>query len=93
MEELRWRYRFGNYSKSFLLLLKYAGEELNELERAGVIQLFEVTIELGWKLLKDYLEEEGFTPKSPRDAIKDAFSTELIDDGECWLRALRDRNL
>ena len=31
--------------------------------------------------------------KSPKQAIKLAFQTELISDGETWLSALEDRNL
>jgi nucleotidyltransferase substrate binding protein (TIGR01987 family) len=48
-------------------------EHPSDAERAGLIQFFEMSFELGWKVLKDYLEEEGFTVESPRDAIKQAF--------------------
>ncbi len=59
-----------------------------------MIQFFELSFELGWKVLKDYLEEQGFADvKSPRAAIKKAFETELITDGHTWLQALEDRNL
>lgn len=55
------------------------------IERAGMIQFFEMTFELAWKLLKDYQEEEGFIVKSPRDAIKQAFQYQLIKNGQAWL--------
>ena len=57
-----------------------------------MIQFFEMSFELAWKLLKDY-QEEGFMIKSPRDAIKQAFQSALIGNGQLWLAALKDRNL
>lgn len=65
----------------------------SELEKAGLIQFFEITFELAWKVLKDYLEEQGYIVKSPREAIKLAFQIGLIDDGHIWLNALTNRNL
>ena len=92
--ELRWQQRFQNFEKAFLLLKTTV--ELTSpsvIERAGMIQFFEMTFELSWKVLKDYQEEEGYIIKSPRDAIKQAFQSQLIDNGQLWLEALRDRNL
>lgn len=57
-------------------------------------KFFELTHELAWKLLKDYLEAQGFMDvKSPRDAIKKSFEIGLISDGQIWLELLLDRNL
>ena len=65
---------------------------LSEL-RGGLIQFFETTFELGWKLLKDYLEAQGVVAISPREAIKHAYQMTLIANGQGWLEALEDRNL
>jgi len=93
-KEIRWRQRFANFEKAYQTLSRYINQSLEtELERAGIIQLFEITFELSWKLMKDYLEAQGFQPRSPRDAIKQAFQAELIDDGHIWLDALNERNL
>jgi nucleotidyltransferase substrate binding protein (TIGR01987 family) len=43
--------------------------------------------------MKDYLEALGFNVKSPRETIKQAYQTGLIDDGHIWIDALTDRNL
>lgn len=92
--DIRWLQRFENFDKSFNLLTKaLAIPNPNETERAGIIQFFEITFELGWKLLKDYLEEEGFTVNSPREAIKQAFQSDIIQQGDVWMDALVDRNL
>jgi len=94
LKDIRWKQRFENFEKSYLLLEKYSKQNINnELERAGIIQFFEMTFELSWKVLKDYLEAEGYIVKSPREAIKQAFQVELINDGHVWLDALSKRNL
>ncbi len=93
-KDIRWKQRFSNFERSYKLLGAYITEPLeSDIERAGFIQFFEATIELSWKLLKDYLEAEEYIVKSPRDAVKQAFAIELIDDGDLWLAALADRNL
>lgn len=91
---MRWKQRFENYEKSFRVLEKYAQQPIHsELERAGIIQLFEMTFELAWKVLKDYLEAQGYLANSPREAIKLAFQIGVIEDGHTWLEALSNRNL
>ena len=93
-KDIRWRQRFTNFEKSYKSLSKYIDEPIEtELERAGIIQLFEISFELSWKLMKDYLEYQQLIVKSPREAIKQAYQIELIDDGHIWLDALADRNL
>lgn len=92
--ELRWQQRFQNFSRSFLLLEQSTElENPSVIERAGMIKFFEMAFEQSWKVLKDFLEEEGFTVKSPRDAIKTAFQYGFIDNAAIWLEAMKDRNL
>lgn len=94
LKDIRWKQRFMNFKKSYSLLDKYIGEPIKtDLERAGIIQLFEISFELSWKLMKDYLDAQEFNVKSPREAIKQAFQIGLIEDGHVWLDALSDRNL
>ena len=94
LKEIRWKQRFENFDKSYKLLKKYSNQEITtELERAGIIQFFEMTFELAWKVLKDYLESEGYMVKSPRETVKQAFQIGLIDNGHVWIDALSNRNL
>lgn len=94
LKDIRWKQRFENFSKSYKLLEKYSKQPIvTELERAGIIQFFEMTFELAWKVLKDYLEAEEIMVKSPREAVKQAFSMGIIDNGHVWIDALSDRNL
>ena len=94
MTDIRYEQRFENFEKSFLLL-QQALEIKNPsiFEKGGIIQFFETTYELSWKLMKDYLEFLGYDVNSPRNSIKQAFSINLIDNGSLWLDALMDRNL
>jgi nucleotidyltransferase substrate binding protein (TIGR01987 family) len=92
--DIRWKQRFQNLQRSVKYLedgLSIAQPDMTE--KAGIIQFFEICFELSWNVLKDYLTEQGFHDiKSPRDAIKKAFETGLIDDGHLWLEALQNRN-
>jgi len=92
--EDRWQQRFQNFEKAYNKLAEADDLiEYSELEKTGLIKTFEYTFELAWKTLKDILEFEGFEVKSPREAIKQAFQTGYITDGDGWLDILDKRNL
>lgn len=97
-KDVRWKQRFENYKKA-LAALKEGVElkkerNLSNLERSGLIQSFEFTQELSWKVLKDYLEYQGFVGiVGSRDAYRNAFNRGLISDGEKWLNLIKLRNL
>ena len=93
-KEVRWKQRFMNFEKSFKLLERtIAIKNPSEAEKGGIIQFYEVCFELSWKLMKDYLESEGYIVKSPKQSIKQAFQIGAIEDGELWISALEDINL
>ena len=47
LKEIRWKQRFENFDKSYKLLKKYSHKPIvTELERAGIIQFFEIYINL-----------------------------------------------
>lgn len=94
LKNIRWKQRFVNFEKSYNLLNQYIDKPIKtELERAGIIQFFEISFELSWKLMKDYLEAQEFRVNSPRETIKQAYQIGLIEDGHIWIDALSDRNL
>ncbi len=94
-EDIRWKQRFQNFTSSMKhLKLALDIPQPTIIEKAGLIQFFEVCFELSWNVLRDYLEEQGFMElKYPRESIKKAFETGLIGDGNIWLEALSDRNI
>ena len=94
-KEIRWKQRFENFEKAFIQLEKgvRAFDKLDDIGKEGLIQRFEYSLELAWKTLKDYLESKGTIAKFPRDVIKIAFQNDLINDGEIWMKMLKDRIL
>ena len=96
-KDIRWKQRFENYKKAFNSLQvskeAYEKDEDDQFIRDSVIQRYEFTIELAWKTMKDYLEEQGFTDvSSPKGAARRAFQEGLVTDGAAWIEALEDRN-
>ena len=68
--------------------------EPDMVQKAGIIQFFEMSFELAWNMVKDYLEEQGFVDiKSPRGALKKAFEVNILEKGHEWMDLLQDRNL
>lgn len=90
----RWQQRFENFEKTYIFLHKNIGiENPTEIEKAGIIQSFEVCFELAWKTIKDYLNYKQVMVQFPREVIKEAFSYEIIKNGNAWLDMLNKRNL
>ena len=96
MTDIRWKQRFENFEKAYFLLKEsFEQDNLSDLEKEGVAQRFEYTFELGWKTLKDYLENSGIIIEqvTPKDVIKESFSANIIKDGQNWMDMLKCRNL
>ena len=93
-QDARWKQRFQNFEKAFLFLEKSVSEKENytPLESAGLVQAFEFTFELAWKTIKDFLYDQGIETRYPREAIKEGFRTQLIEDGHAWMEMLEKRN-
>lgn len=100
MDQVSGRFiqRFEVFDKAFLNLDELNARDFSSfstLEKEGIIQRFEILVELSWKVLKDFLENEGFLIASPKDAIRQAFSSKLfgVDIADKWLESLNIRNL
>lgn len=93
LKNIRWKQRFENFEKAFNFLNESTQKNnYSPLEASGLIKAFEITFELAWKTLKDYLEMSGVDTKSPREVIKQSFSAKLIEDGHIWIEMLEKRN-
>jgi nucleotidyltransferase substrate binding protein (TIGR01987 family) len=98
MKESRWQQRFENYLKAlerFKAAITLSKErELSELEKQGLIQSFEFTHELAWKVMRDFIKGKGEEQLyGSKDATRKAFKLELIEDGDHWMEMIESRNL
>ena len=99
-EESRWLQRFQNYQRALTHLdqaLKSTEnksiDEFFDLEIQGTIKCFEMVFDLSWKVLQDYLIEQGYEyGAGPKMTIQQAFKTHLIADGDEWAKMLNSRN-
>jgi nucleotidyltransferase substrate binding protein (TIGR01987 family) len=93
-DDIRWKQRFSNFENAFQRLREAMElEHLNELERNGLIQRFEFTLDLSWKVLKDFLEDKGFSFKpSPKDTLRLAQESGYIDYAQELIDGLDMRN-
>ena len=97
-QDVRWEQRFNHFKKALLQLSKAVElcqeRALTELEKQGVIQVFEFTHELACNVMRDFFYYQGNTEiRGSRDAIRKAFEEGLILDGENWMKMIVNRNL
>ena len=103
-QDIRWQQRFNNYNKALKKLQeainfiknsaqKNTNDVLADLIKQGLIQSFEYTHELAWKVMKDFLNQAGNNEiYGSKDATKEAFAVGLIKDGEVWMEMIKSRN-
>ena len=96
-QDIRWHQRLSNYIKALDRLNKAVDlaskRALSELEQQGLIQSFEFTHELAWKVMKDYFYYQGNVEiRGSRDATREAFSFNIISNGEIWMDMIISRN-
>lgn len=96
--DIRWIQRYANYHKACGRLLavteadRFIGN-LSELELEGLVQRFEYTFELSWKVLQDLLLYKGYEfMLGPKGTLKMAFEDGLIADHDGWQRMAKSRN-
>jgi len=96
--DIRWHQRLQNFHDAFCELdeaVCLSNERgLSKLEEQGLIQAFEYTYELAWKVVKDFYQYQGESDiQGSRDAIRMAFERGLIADGNAWLEMITSRTL
>jgi nucleotidyltransferase substrate binding protein (TIGR01987 family) len=96
-QDIRWQQRFDNLQAAYRRLQHAVQADAqtpkNDLFQMALIKTFEMTFELSWKTMKDYLQHNGIDVKLPREVIKQAFANDIITDGQLWIDMLADRNL
>jgi len=91
-KDIRWQQRYDNYHRACQRIFQVTesgidADDLSELEQEGLIQRFEYTFELGWKVLQDLLKYKGYEfMQGPNGTLKQAFEDGLIADHDGWRR-------
>lgn len=95
-EDIRWKQRLSNFEKALNQLqegIENNGADPINIIKEGIVQRFEFTHELAWKVLKDYLLYEGIqNVTGSRSATREAFKMGLISDGQKWMEMIESRN-
>ena len=90
--------RFEERKQDLLKATKRLEEVLREKETEITIDCtlhrFEFTFELAWKTMKDLMEYNGIIDNtgSPREVLKSAFASGIIEDGDTWINMMIARN-
>ena len=93
MDRQRLHERCADYEKALNQLAKALKQPRDEYLRDSVIQRFEITYELAWKMLKLCLEAEGISVRTPRETLQEALQAGFITDGNAWSDLQKMRNL
>ena len=95
--DIRWIQRLDSYTKACNRVLEITESDrnfydLSELEKEGLIQRFEYTFELAWKVLQDYLQFLGFQFQTgPNSTLQMAFENGLINNHDAWRCMVKTR--
>jgi nucleotidyltransferase substrate binding protein (TIGR01987 family) len=91
--------RYANFHRACSRLLEVTEDDrlvdnLSELELEGLVQRFEYTFELAWKVMQDLLVYKGYDfMLGPNGTMKMAFEDGLITDHDGWRRMAKSRNM
>jgi len=93
-KEIRFQQRRQNLQNAFKCLKKWVEiKSPSDIEIQGVIQSFEFTFELSWKTLKDFFESQWMTFNFPKEILKEAFKSWILEDWDIWFNMLESRNI
>ena len=97
-KDIRWLQRFANFHKACQRLLEVTESDktindLSELEQEGLVQRFEYTFELAWKVLQDLMNYKGYEFMSgPNGTLKMAFEDGMLSNQDGWRKMAKSRN-
>lgn len=92
----RLQERIENFNRAYKLFAmarnEFVKNKSNDINKLALIQSFEIVVELGWKVTKDFLNQKGVEVFTPRDSIKEAFAANILPTAQIWIDMINDRN-
>ncbi|MDR1488094.1 MAG: nucleotidyltransferase substrate binding protein [Deltaproteobacteria bacterium] len=98
-DENLWKQQFQPYKSSYLLFSKYFKErpyeEYSDLEKIGLVKVFDFVFEFSWQMMSAYLSSNGMNlqERTPREVIRTAFDSKIIEEDKPWIFMLNIRNI
>lgn len=95
LKYIRFKQRFANFDRAYgqfqVVLEKNSKDDM--VIRMALIQAFEFTFELAWKVMQDLLEaKNGIEASSPREVLQEAYQQKYFSAVEPWAEAMKKRN-
>jgi nucleotidyltransferase substrate binding protein (TIGR01987 family) len=97
MLDIRWKQRFANLTRAKKMLDGIKNQEIRDMDYvdiAGWIHIFDLAFELSWKTLRDYMLAQGESESLnfAREVLSIGLARGFISDGGVWIEMLADRN-
>jgi nucleotidyltransferase substrate binding protein (TIGR01987 family) len=95
--DIRWKQRLTNLTRAKNMLDGIKDQKLEDMDYvdiAGWIHIFDLVFELSWKTLRDYMlaQWESESLNFTREVLQIAIARGFISDGDVWIDMLADRN-
>jgi len=95
MNMTKMQERYYHYQRCVIRLKDAISRDLtDDIVLTAVVKTYEMTIELGWKVMRDFLEYQGTDSplRGSRDVIRSAFKAYIYIDAPLWLKMIDERN-
>jgi nucleotidyltransferase substrate binding protein (TIGR01987 family) len=86
------RFKINDLERSLARYKEVVDQKKSNIVRDSVIQRFEFTFELFWKVLKKILSYEGEDTTTPRHTLSKAYQYQLINNETIWIDMMLSRN-
>lgn len=84
---------FKGFQKAIMRLDEVLKEHKTMIVRNSAIKRFEFTLDLSWKTVKAFLEENnGIMCRSPKECFRQAFLQKFIEYDDFWMQMVDLRN-
>jgi nucleotidyltransferase substrate binding protein (TIGR01987 family) len=87
-------FKLNELKKALNRLKEALAAPKSDIVRDSVIQRFEFTVELSWKVLQRYLKSSGVGELlTPKNVFREAAKLGIVKDPEAWIKFIDARNL